>query len=247
MAAIAALAHATEESDAVAVSEEILMRLLPFRRASGPHEHGALAYRSCFADQIAQIYEFVVRGLPIMFTLPAFPCKSPNRNKVFSHLPDMGELLSLRFLQRLCDEIGKIYRPSARVLICSDGHVFGDLIRVPDKHIDEYADIIKQMINWGGLDALETFSLDDVFGDLGYDEKRRLLETEFAEPTEAIREQVRQGGPSLDLYRGITRFLAEDAGDFTGTRSALQRESRQRAYGVIRRSQAWGRLIARHH
>ena len=35
--------------------------------------------------------------------------------------------------------------------------------------------------------------------------------------------------------------------DWTGTRSALQRACRQRAYGVIQRSRAWGTLIAEHH
>lgn len=125
--------------------------------------------------------------------------------------------------------------------------MFGDLIGVPDKDIDEYADALRQMIIWGGLDSLDTFSLMNVFDDRDYDEKRRLLDANFAESEESLREQVRAGGPQLALYRGITRFLAEDAGDFTGTRSALQRECRQRAYGVIRRSQAWGKLIAHYH
>ncbi len=34
---------------------------------------------------------------------------------------------------------------------------------------------------------------------------------------------------------------------FTGTRSALQRDCRRRAYGVIQRSRAWGGLVADHH
>lgn len=247
MATTAAITVDAPDHHAAAVSEEILLRLLRSRRASVRHEHDEREYRSCFADQISQINEFTARGLPVVFTLPAFPCKSPNRRKVFGHLPDMGELLSLRFMDGLCKEIGEIYQPGARVLICSDGHVFGDLIRVPDKHIDEYADTLRQMIVWGGLDSLDTFSLADVFGELDYDEKRRLLVAEFAEPEESLREEVRAGGPLLDLYRGITRFLTEDAGDFAGTRSALQRESRQRAYGVIRRSRAWSGLIADYH
>ncbi|GHJ99637.1 hypothetical protein SY2F82_14350 [Streptomyces sp. Y2F8-2] len=54
-------------------------------------------------------------------------------------------------------------------------------------------------------------------------------------------------GTALALYRGITRFLVEDTADWTGTRSALQRACRQRAYGVIQRTRAWGTLIAEHH
>lgn len=51
----------------------------------------------------------------------------------------------------------------------------------------------------------------------------------------------------LPLCRGITRFLVEDTADHPGTRSALQCECRQRAYGVIQRGRAWGDLIAEHH
>jgi pyoverdine/dityrosine biosynthesis protein Dit1 len=57
---------------------------------------------------------------------------------------------------------------------------------------------------------------------------------------------VREGGDVLTLYRGITRFLLEDADrpDCKKSRAALQRECRERAYGVIQRSRAWGSLIA---
>jgi pyoverdine/dityrosine biosynthesis protein Dit1 len=65
----------------------------------------------------------------------------------------------------------------------------------------------------------------------------------------ALRREVKAGGPALSLYRGITRFLFEDAKapDFRGSNAALQRESRKRAYEVIGRSQAWGNLLAVTH
>src|SRR5205085_11734661 len=58
--------------------------------------------------------------------------------------------------------------------------------------------------------------------------------------------QERAGGDQLTLYRGITRFLVEDAStpEYQGSRAALQRACRERAYGVIQRSKAWGDLIA---
>lgn len=230
-----------------AICESILRILLPYRRAEAADTCAEDEIGAAFAEQLAQLREFVVAGEPIVFTLPAFPCKSPNQDKVFGHLPDLGELLSLRFLHGLTEQVRSVYPPGARMLICSDGHVFGDLIKVPDHHIDEYAETLRQMIAWGGFDSIGTFSLEDVYGNAGFAEKRRMLTEEFAEPEESLREEVRAGGKALRLYRGITRFLVEDAGDFTGTRSALQRECRQRAYGVIQRSRAWGDLIAEHH
>ena len=82
--------------------------------------------------------------------LPAFPTKSPNPNKVLGTLPDMAERLSLSFLNHLCQRIQLHYAPGMRILICSDGHVFGDLIRVADPAIDAYQAHIEQLIlSWG--------------------------------------------------------------------------------------------------
>ncbi|MGH3468408.1 MAG: L-tyrosine/L-tryptophan isonitrile synthase family protein, partial [Thermocrispum sp.] len=93
-------------------------------------------------------------------------------------------------------------------------------------------------------------SLDDVphLKGVSYDALRAEFDDNYGEPSHAIREKVRAGGETLVLYRAITRFLFEDAltPQRTETRSALQRSARKRAYGVIRRSRAWGRLVADH-
>ncbi|MFK8846436.1 L-tyrosine/L-tryptophan isonitrile synthase family protein [Streptomyces sp. Ac-502] len=66
-------------------------------------------------------------------------------------------------------------------------------------------------------------------------------------PHAETRDPAAHGGETLRLYRGITRFLFEGTTGFEGTRSALQRACRTRAYGVVQRSRAWGELIAEHH
>ncbi|QHC26284.1 L-tyrosine/L-tryptophan isonitrile synthase family protein [Streptomyces sp. GS7] len=225
------------------ISTAILNLLLPHHRTTDQ----APASAERFPHQLRQIADFVRDDAPVTFTLPGFPCKSPNRAKVLGHLPDQGESLSLGFLNALCTEIGRIHPPGARMVICSDGHAFGDLIRVPDKHIDAYADELRTLIGRFGLTRLSVFDLRDVFGDLPHDTKRAHLHKSYAPTLDALRAEVRADDNTLALYRGITRFLVEDTADWTGTRSALQRECRQRAYGVIQRSRAWGDLIADHH
>ncbi|ANP52566.1 pyoverdine/dityrosine biosynthesis protein Dit1 [Streptomyces griseochromogenes] len=225
------------------ISTAILNLLLPHHRTTDR----APAPAEAFAHQHRRIAAFVREGVPVEFTLPAFPCKSPNPAKVLGRLPDQAERLSLRFLNTLCTEIERVYPPGARVVICSDGHVFGDLIRVPDRHIDAYADELRTLIDDLALGRLSVFDLRDVFGPLAHDAKRARVHDRYAPPVAALRAQVRSDEPTLALYRGITRFLVEDATDFSGTRSALQRECRERAYGVIQRSRAWGTLIAEHH
>jgi L-tyrosine isonitrile synthase len=229
--------------------ELVLDSLLTYRRTEERDDHPGHARNSCFLEQFTQIDQFVADDLPILFTLPAFPCKSPNPDKVLGHLPDLGERAALRFLQNLCRQIEKAYPPGAKVLICSDGHVFGDLIHVPDSHISEYSAGLRAMIEDEGHGSLETFSLEHVYGDASFDEKRRLLTEQFAGPLESLREEVRSDSNTLSLYRGITRFLVDDthkASEYP-SKSALQRDCRVRAYGVIQRSRAWSDLISKHY
>ncbi|ARZ71214.1 pyoverdine biosynthesis protein PvcA [Streptomyces albireticuli] len=233
----------TPSPAATTVEARVLSLLLPYHRTSGqaspdPADH---------PEQLRQIRQFTQAGEPVVLTLPGFPCKSPNPAKVLGHLPDEGERLSLGFLDRLCARVGEVYEPGARMLICSDGHIFGDLIRVPDARIDAYGDALRALIRDEGLTRLDTFDLRDVHGDLDHDTKRHLVTDAYAPSVPSLRELARTDEETARLYRGITRFLVEDTADFTGTRSALQRECRTRAYGVIARSRAWGDLIAHHH
>ncbi|MER7752058.1 isocyanide synthase family protein [Kitasatospora sp. NPDC097643] len=234
----------TDPQSVARLAARILGLLLPHRRASDPELDATPDH---FPLQLAQLADFITSGDPILFTLPGFPCKSPNTAKVLGHLPDEGERLSLTFLNGLCAEIAGFYEPGARILICSDGHIFGDLINVPDDHIDDYSDELTAMIEREGLTHLATFDLRAVLGDLPYDEKRARVHARYAPSQEELREQVLTDEETLRLYRGITRFLTDDTVGFTGTRSALQRECRRRAYGVIQRSRAWGELIAEQH
>lgn len=118
---------------------------------------------------------------------------------------------------------------------------------MPDDPIDAYADELRALIGRLDLTRLSVFDLRDVLGDLPHDAKRAHVHDRYAPTLDALRAEVRADAPTLALYRGITRFLVDDTAGFTGTRSALQRECRRRAYGVIQRSRAWGELIAEHH
>ncbi|KOX09775.1 L-tyrosine/L-tryptophan isonitrile synthase family protein [Streptomyces sp. NRRL B-3648] len=225
------------------IAIEILNLLLPHHRTTDPVPAPAEA----FPHQLRRISAFVRDDAPVVFTLPGFPCKSPNPAKVLGHLPDQGERLSLTFLNTLCTKIEQIYPPGARVIICSDGYVFGDLIGVPDDHIDAYADDLRTQITRLDLHRLSVFDMRDVLGDLPPDLKRTHIHERYAPTLKALRAEILADHQALALYRGVTRFLVEDTADWGGTRSALQRACRQRAYGVIQRSRAWGSLIAEHH
>ncbi|BCM72161.1 MULTISPECIES: L-tyrosine/L-tryptophan isonitrile synthase family protein [Streptomyces] len=236
---------APDTRSARTLSASILELLLPYHRTTDRTD--APVTPEAFPHQLRRIAGFVRAGEPVTFTLPGFPCKSPHPDKVLGHLPDQAERLSLRFLDALCADIERIHPPGARVVLCSDGHVFGDLIGVPDAHIDAYADALRLLIAESAPARLSVFDLRDVLGDLPYDAKRARVHARYAPPLDDLRAEIRTDAAARALYRGITRFLVEDTAAFPGTRSALQRECRRRAYGVIQRSRAWGGLIAEHH
>jgi len=82
--------------------------------------------RGFFSDRV---YEFVRRGVPVEFCLPAFPCKSSNSDKTAGTMPDRGEQLALEHLYSFLEAIDRIYDPGAMLWIVSDGHVFSDCSR----------------------------------------------------------------------------------------------------------------------
>ncbi|WP_168415219.1 L-tyrosine/L-tryptophan isonitrile synthase family protein [Erwinia amylovora] len=226
------------------------------------NRRGYSAYKSCpdhrdlcecfKKTHHSKIKAFVKANRPIEFILPAFPAKSPNKNKVLGYLPDMAERISLAFLNDFCQRIERIYPPGAKLTICSDGRVFGDLIRTSDEKISAYQAGIRQLIADQRANRLDLFNLEDFqpFADCAgsFDEIRQRLIDEFAHPVEAIKRQLMTEEGGRRLYCAITRFLYEDGlmPGYSGSKSKLQQDSRQRAIRVIKRSQAWGALLAHH-
>ncbi len=217
------------------------------RRSDAEGQCTASPCEACRDVHLGRVEGFIAEGRPIEFILPAFPGKSPNLAKVLGDMPDMAELLSLSFLDSLCQQIQALYAPGTRIIICSDGRVFADLVRIPDSAITSYQDELRLMMRRLGADSLDFHGLDDEYPGMDFDQMRHKLVEAHGEPIEALREEILAGGEPLSLYRGITRFLLEDATGVTSThsRTALQKECRIRAYGVIQRSKAWGALIAR--
>ncbi|MEV1294300.1 isocyanide synthase family protein [Pseudonocardia sp. NPDC049635] len=231
----------TDRTRTDALVEDILGILLHHRRA--PRDEPT-PETTAFAPQRAQIRAAVATGTPLRLVLPAFPCKSPNPAKVLSRLPDAGERLSLHHLDRIRAEIAAVHEPGARVLVCSDGHVFADLIGVPDRHVDDYGTALRELAASERLPGFEFFDLSHAWPGRSHDERRALLDQVWAPSVEQLRRRCRSDPAERALYLGIVRFLVEDAADHGESRAALQRRSRERAYRVVARSNAWSALVA---
>jgi len=200
----------------------------------------------CFAVHHEKVAHFLRSGLPVHFVILAFPAKSPNRQKVLGNLPDLGEKLSIEFLQSFCDRIGHFYPPGARITIASDGHVFGDLVGVSDVGITDYGQELRAVIDQNGGDAIDVYSLEEGLGTGDYDSLRAILERDYAAPLDRVRERVAADDEANRVFNGIHRFLFEDQVDLVPGRSREQvrRACKALAYQVIQRSNAWSDLVA---
>lgn len=235
-----------------ALSQKILRLVFRHRRLLPGVEKCKFADKDgicdlCLEPHLPLVRRFVGANLPVHFVLPAFPAKSPNPEKVLGALPDMAEELSLRFLNDLSAQIRAIYPPGARISICSDGLVFSDIVGVADLDVTRYGQRINEMISALGLKHLDTFHLQDLYDSAEYGSQMRdSLCRHYAETTEAIRERLHSNENQQALFNGIQRFLFEDRVvlEKEKSRTRLRNESKDRTYELIRRSDAWGRLVA---
>lgn len=235
----------TKQQLAMRILDEVFAhrRLLP-----GEHEKEPMPSVEA-APHLPKIMHALEQGQPVRMVLPAFPAKSPSRDKTLSHLPDHGEELALRNLDDLCNRIGRIYAPGARIVICSDGRVFADVVHIPDAHVTEYNAALRRNTEDWNLRNIEFFDLDDVYTDVkDYAVLREDLMVRYGEALKPLQDRCKSQIDAAEMYRGITRFLLED---FSGlnefanlSRNAIQNVARANAYRVIQRSNAWGRLLA---
>ena len=229
------------------------------RRLSGPEA----ATPAALAPHLPVVVEAIRAGRPLQLVLPAFPAKSPNPRKVLGTLPDLAERLALANLVRLCRELAEGHAPGVDLVICSDGLVFADVVEVPDADVLAYGGAIDAHIAEAqrANDApqgstgtpnvrIRRFDLADAWGPIEPSAARARLLTGWAEPEDVLRERCHASPSLAALLDGLHRFLFEDAMDRApvGTsRTSVRQATRARAYQLLQRSRAWGRLVAASH
>ncbi len=225
---------------------DVLRHVFRYRRLASGSACADQPCEECFAVHHEKVAHFLDAGEPVHFVILAFPAKSPNQQKVLGNLPDLGEKLSIEFLQSFCDQIAHFYLPGARITIASDGHVFGDLVGVSDTGVTDYGQALRTVIDQTGGAAIDVYSLTEGLGTGDYDELRGILERDYAAPLERVREKVATDAEAARVFNGIHRFLFEDQVDLVPGRSREQvrRVCKDLAYQVIQRSNAWSDLVA---
>jgi pyoverdine/dityrosine biosynthesis protein Dit1 len=219
-----------------------LNTMFAHRRLSEPHE----PCPQCLAPHLPLAMRSIAANEPMHLILPAFPAKSPSPLKVLGTMPDKADEIALDYLGDLCNEIRARYHPGVRLTICSDGHVFSDLVGVVDDVVTAFGDAIGWLIDERGLTSIDTFNMGDVFDGSDHETMRAELCRHYAEPIEAIVERCQSTPSGQALFNGIHRFMVEDrmGVEVDKSKTQIRKEAKERAYEVIRRSDAWGRLLA---
>jgi len=239
------------------IAKRILAEVMMYRRVPAGASVCKAGCEQCAFLPLQKILKAIRQNAPVTFILPAFPGKSPNPEKVLGPLPDLAERLSLSFLGALCQRIKSIYKPGIKIILCSDGRVFSDVVEIKESDITDYQTEISQLITELSLSNITVFNLDHFYKGLHFVQMRDELMKTYGQSLEFLKQKIRNGAHPFAtpeeqeanrMYSGITRFLFEDAthAGQTRSRSAVQKDARLRAYEVIRRSNAWSALLSEH-
>lgn len=234
----------THETDSLTLAKKIISRLSKHKRSLCCKSH---AYNKCLQVHLLKIKKLIAEKKIISFVLPAFPAKSANRNKTFSISPDKGELLSLQFLNQLCESVKQFHLPGAEIIICSDGRVFNDLVQVRDEAVDIYGREIKNIIDEKGLTNIRLFSLDDYYKKISYTSMREHLVADFAESSASLKLKIKHDEIALKQFNGIHRFIYEDTMmQFPQvSKNKVRKIAKEITYQVVQRSNAWSMLVGK--
>ncbi|MFT3713983.1 MAG: L-tyrosine/L-tryptophan isonitrile synthase family protein [Archangium sp.] len=223
------------------VAREVLAVLFRDNRVLAGVPHGLTPASE--ALHLPHVEALVRSGQPLELVLPAFPAKAPNPRKVLGPLPDLAEARALERLSELLDELGDLYTPGARLIIASDGHVFSDLVGVADAEVDRYRDALLKLVD---DTRVRWFELSTALGDEKPAKLRAHLLEKYAQTEEQLHARAKNVPALAAQIDGIHRFLFEDEVVLRPelTKSQAKKQTRARAYEVVRRSEAWGALVA---
>ena len=214
---------------------------------------GAIPFTALLPAEIdlhlQKIKSMVQQNKAITMILPAYPGKSPNRNKTLSKLPDLAEKHSIDNLYQLCLDIKQVYPPGGNICICSDGYVFSDLVRIPDPDVNLYTAEIINYYQQHYAGCFSFFDIKDAFPKLDcLDSMREELMVCYGESLVSLSARAKTEKESLSMYQGITRFLSEDfngLAEFYGvSKTQIQKMAKSTSLRVIQRSNAWSQLLA---
>lgn len=157
----------------------------------------------------SKISKFTKCNLPIQMTLLGFPFKSINhRDKTLGVLPDYGEELSMLNFRNMSEKIKEVYKPGIKLTIISDGYIFNHLMDVPDKEVQEYEEVVRDMSGIAPIEVLNPWDFYD--RGMSMNSIREKLSEQFGITELELEKRILFDPEVKALYQGMIRFMQDD-------------------------------------
>ncbi|CAI7658505.1 unnamed protein product [Penicillium glandicola] len=165
----------------------------------------------------------IMANQPITMVLPAFPWKSPNRDKVLGDGADLGEEMGLAKLNHLCEEISKVYPYGARLILICDGLVYNDLVGVSDDEYYDYGIELREIAKDKHFSSIQFTRLMNLLG-LGDGEnipkadylrlvptcREKLMSSTYFDPKFDIDHELKTNPDTKTTYESYFSRISED-------------------------------------
>jgi len=153
---------------------------------------------------------FIVKNIPIEFSMSAFSLKAQIPWKCISSLPDMAEYEALLSFDNLAKEIEKIYNPWTAINIFADGRIFVWLLYLfTDELVTSFIQNLKGLANQINDKSINITSLEDVFWN-DFEKTRESLFSENYVDIEKMIEEMQKTKYWKNLITYIRDFYAKD-------------------------------------
>lgn len=230
------------------IAKNVMDVICKYRTLLDDSESCSMVSDNDLQQHIKRIEKIVEENKPLVMVLPAFPGKSPNKEKTLGNEPDLGEYHALDRLNNLCDEIKEKYSTGASVNICFDGSVFSDLVNIPEEEIDFYMATIKKYCTTNYPGYFSFYDIGDAFPKIkNVDIAREELLISYGDSILLWHDRIVNNSDTKELYRGITKFMYEDFLNTQKTKDLskahIQKIAKDVAIRVMQRSNAWGCLL----
>src|SRR6185295_9288085 len=89
--------------------------------------------------------------------------------------------------------IKKFYAPGIKIILCSDGRVFSDVVGMNETDVTAYQIEIDKLIKEMSLTDITTFNLDNFFSGLHFTQMRDELMKSFGQSLDFLKQKIRNG------------------------------------------------------
>lgn len=200
-------------------------------------------YEAIGKNILAQKIEaFTSAGKPIEFSMLGIPFKSINtRDKTIGTMPDLGEELMFKNFANFGEKIKNIYSPGIEMHVVSDGYIFNDLMDVPDKTVQEYEEINKDLSREA---PVIIHDLQDFYGGQSISSARGKVIQQFGITEQELERRILTDEDINFLYKGMIRFMQQDlAIKNYDSGNQLHKAAKKLAREMMFRNEAYSKLV----